>query len=143
MGRGSQDAEEEAEREEHDEDPYRTLRIPDPILAWLLLRRSGLSRTQQSIVIASNRNRFTLAGIEESLRTQDWTRDAVNAERGHRGRAHGAYHADDDSPTGSSSDGEWFTEDNHWWTQEGIPEENLKARVIHKRRFYKFRKSTT
>ena len=42
--------------------------LPDFVIAWLLLQRSGLDATEKSVIVANLRNNFTITKVKEALK---------------------------------------------------------------------------
>ncbi|CAE7554899.1 unnamed protein product, partial [Symbiodinium sp. CCMP2456] len=42
--------------------------LPDFVIAWLLLQRSGLDATEKSVIVANLRNNFTMTKVKEALK---------------------------------------------------------------------------
>ena len=67
------------EEDEEEEDMVQVL--PDAVQGWMLLDKCGLDRLERSVIQGDLKSNFTLAGVENSLRSH-WTDDQIRRRDG-------------------------------------------------------------
>lgn len=67
-------------QEENDEEEMEQI-LPDAVLGWFLLEKTGLDPIEKSIIQGEVKGNFTLAGVENALRSH-WTDDQIRARDG-------------------------------------------------------------
>ncbi|CAK9042335.1 unnamed protein product, partial [Durusdinium trenchii] len=68
--------------------------LPDAVLGWMLLEKSGLDTMEKSIIQGEVKGNFTLAGIENALRAH-WADDAIKKRDG-EGRHSSLFQGEED-----------------------------------------------
>ena len=94
--------------------------ISEDIQAALILRFSGVSLKEQAAVLASNKNEYTLAGIEYALRAQ-YPGVHRQSERSSHGRRAQSYAAIEEGPQIEEIEDEYEEEEGYY--QDGDEEE--------------------
>ena len=90
--------------------------LPDVIKGWLLLEKAGLDSLERSIIQSDIKSRFTLLGVENSLRAH-WTDDQVK-RRDEGGKHHAHFEdwdEDEDAPP-QPFDADYFDD----WSEEDM-----------------------
>ena len=89
--------------------------LPDAVQGWFLLDKCGLDPLEKSVIQGDLKGQFTLAGVENSLRSH-WTDDQIKKRDGEP-RHHANYGEDPETMSGPEEDPEeTFFED--WSEQE-------------------------
>lgn len=109
-------------QEENDEEEMEQI-LPDAVLGWFLLEKTGLDPIEKSIIQGEVKGNFTLAGVENALRSH-WTDDQIRARDGES--RHQAQFQDEEEDEPMEEDQAMFegwTEDEMSWYQDAKAEE--------------------
>ena len=123
---GTEDVEpEEGPTNSSDEDPEDTLPevLPDEVLGWLLLARSGLDAQERAAVLASSGNKLGTRDIEAALRAQ-WSDADLAARDARKGqqRDRSIFFGEDEATWGDEDDqDEWQEEEANYAGGEEEP----------------------
>ena len=101
----------ESHASDDDEDEARIDILPDVIQGWLLLEKAGLDVLEKSIIQSDIKSRFTLEGVENSLRAH-WTDEQVRKRDGADDR-HEAHFEELDEASGPETWAEEYFKDWH------------------------------
>ena len=109
-------------QEENDEDEMEQI-LPDAVLGWFLLEKTGLDPLEKSIIQGEIKGNFTLAGVENALRSH-WTDDQIRTRDGES--RHQAQFQDEEEDEPIEDDHAMFegwSEDEMSWYQDAKAEE--------------------
>lgn len=83
--------------------------LPDAVLGWFLLEKSGLDTLEKSVIQGEIKGDFTLAGVEHALRSH-WSDDQVRKRDGEAKHV-AAFQDEDEDPPSDEDEGVVRTDD--------------------------------
>ena len=89
--------------------------LPDFVVAWMLLQRSGLDHNERGTIVANLRNKFTTDNVKSALKLA-WPEDDLRRRDQQRGSA--LLIGDDDDEALLMDDDEWTAEDTALMTED-------------------------
>ena len=115
--------------------------LPDAVQGWFVLEKCGLDFLERSVIQADLRSNFTLAGVENSLRSH-WTDEQVRKRDGEP-RHQANFQMDGEEISEPEADPEeaffenWSEQDVAWWQEACTSEHQAWLQYQHARRSLK------